>query len=161
MINSIYKIEGLCDDRFSIMPHPQGGQLLEQSVEEIKLSGYEVVVSMLTRGEQIELELLAEEEVCQNKGILYLNFPIRDEVADSDTEVMQFIDSLAVLQQEKRKIVFHCRGGVGRSSMMLSLLAARLGVEPEASFELITISRGEQAPETESQRQWVTRLSKS
>lgn len=161
MINSIYKIEGLCDDQFAIMPHPRGGQLLEQSIEEIRLSDYDVVVSMLTRGEQAELELLAEEEVCQNKGILYLNFPIRDEVADSDTDVMQFIDSLAVLQQEKRKIVFHCRGGVGRSSMMLSLLAARLGVEPEASFELITISRGEQAPETEFQRQWVTRLSKS
>tara|TARA_B100000678_G_C17846376_1_gene357335 strand:+ start:69 stop:554 length:486 start_codon:yes stop_codon:yes gene_type:complete len=158
MINLIYKIEGLCDNQFAIMPHPQGGDYLEQSIEEIRLSDYDVVVSMLTSEEQAELELLAEEEVCQNKGVLYLNFPIRDEVADSDTEVMQFIDSLALLQQEKRKIVFHCRGGVGRSSMMLSLLAARLGVEPETSFELITRSRGEQAPETEFQRQWVTRL---
>ncbi|WP_342595846.1 hypothetical protein AAGT95_05850 [Salinicola lusitanus] len=161
MMNSIYKIEGLCDNQFAIMPHPQGGDFLEQSIEEIRLSGYDVVVSMLTSEEQAELELLAEGDVCQNKEILYLNFPIRDEVADSDTEVMQFIDSLALLQQEKRKIVFHCRGGVGRSSMMLSLLAARLGVEPENSFELITISRGEQAPETEFQGQWVARLSKS
>lgn len=161
MINSIYKIEGVCDDQFAIMPHPQGGDFLEQSIEEIKLAGYEIVVSMLTSEEQVELELLAEEEVCQDKGVLYLNFPIRDEMADSDTDVMQFIGSLALLQQEKRKIVFHCRGGVDRSSMMLSLLAARLGVEPGNSFELITQSRGKKAPETEFQRQWVTRLSRS
>ncbi|WP_110654343.1 protein-tyrosine phosphatase family protein [Salinicola halimionae] len=158
MINSIYKIEGLCDDQFAIMPHPQGGDFLEQSVEQIKLTGYEIVISMLTIGEQAELELLAEGEVCQNKGILYLNFPIRDEVADSDREVMQFIDSLALLQKKKRKMVFHCRGGIGRSSMMLSLLAARLGVKPQESFELITQFRGEKAPETEFQRQWVTKL---
>jgi protein-tyrosine phosphatase len=159
MINSIYKIEGLCDDQFAIMPHPQGGDFLEQSIEEIKLTGYEIVISMLTSGEQAELELLAEGEVCQNKGVLYLNFPIRDEVVDNDREVVQFIDSLALLQEKKRKIVFHCRGGVGRSSMVLSLLAARLGVELEVSFALITRSRGERAPETEFQRQWVTRLS--
>lgn len=159
MINSIYKIEGLCDDQFAIMPHPQGGYFLEQGIEEIKVAGYEIVVSMLTSEEQVELELLAEGEVCQDKGILYLNFPIRDEVADSDRNVLQFIDSLALLQKKNRKIVFHCRGGVGRSSMMLSLLAARLGVKPEVSFELITQSRGERAPETEFQRQWVTKLS--
>ncbi len=141
------------------MPPLQGGQLLEQSIEEIKLTGYEVLISMLTREEQAELELLAEGEVCQNKRILYLNFPIRNEVADSDREVMEFIDSLALLQEKKRKIVFHCRGGVGRSSMMLSLLAVRLGVEPEVSFELITKSRGKKAPETAFQRQWVERLS--
>lgn len=158
MINSIYKIEGLCDNQFAIMPHPQGGDFLEQSIEEIKLTGYESVVSMLTSEEQTELELLAEGDICQNKGILYLNFPIRDEVADSDREVVQFIDSLALLQEKKKKMVFHCRGGVGRSSMILGLLAAKLGVEPETSFELITRSRGEQAPETEFQRQWVTRL---
>jgi len=88
MINSIYKIEGLCDNQFAIMPHPQGGDFFEQSIEEIRLLGYEIVVSMLTSEEQAELELLTEGEVCQNKGILYLNFPIRDEVADSDRQVL-------------------------------------------------------------------------
>lgn len=161
MINKIYKIKGLCDDQFAIMPYPKGGDFLEQSVEEVMLLGYEIVVSMLTSEEQAELELLAEGEVFQNKGILYLNFPIRDEVADSDSEVVGFVDSLEQSHKKTNKMLFHCRGGVGRSSMMLSLLTARLGVEPETSFELITRSRGEQAPETEFQRQWVARLSKS
>ncbi|WP_461534931.1 protein-tyrosine phosphatase family protein [Spongorhabdus nitratireducens] len=141
------------------MPHPRGGELLSSEISRLKQLGFEAVISMLTPEEQQALNLLDEAACCEAAGLVYLNFPIRDEVADSDLATCRFIDQLEQLQQHKHKIVFHCRGGVGRSSMILSLLAARLGVKPEHSFELISRSRGEQAPESEYQKQWVIKLS--
>ncbi|MGY0216571.1 protein-tyrosine phosphatase family protein [Endozoicomonadaceae bacterium StTr2] len=156
--STIYTITGLCNDRFSIMPHPRGGELLSSEISRLKQLGFEAVISMLTPEEQQALNLLDEAACCEAAGLVYLNFPIRDEVADSDLATCRFIDQLEQLQQHKHKIVFHCRGGVGRSSMILSLLAARLGVKPEQSFELISHSRGERAPESENQKQWVIKL---
>ena len=161
MLTPIYEIKNLCNERFSIMPHPKGGEQLEKSIKEIKKQGYEVVISMLTQQEQSELRLDSEKAICEKYGISYFNYPIRDEVADSDVETLKFIDILENVQKQKRKIVFHCRGGVGRSSMVLSLLAARLGVTPQDSFELITKSRGELTPESEAQKQWVIKLSET
>ena len=161
MPTHIYEIAGLCGNRFSIMPHPQGGDLLESEIQRFKLDGFGAVVSMLTLHEQEELGLLNERRYCEACEIDYLNFPIRDEIADSDQDTIEFIDTLEILQKGKDKILFHCRGGVGRSSMILSLVAARLGVPPEESFELISKSRGEMAPESCRQNEWVTKLSKT
>jgi protein-tyrosine phosphatase len=143
------------------MPHPKGGEQLEKNIKEVKEQGYEAVISMLTQKEQSELCLDGEKAICEKYDISYFNYPIRDEVADSDIETLKFIDALENLQKQKSKIVFHCRGGVGRSSMILSLLAARLGVTPQDSFELITKSRGELAPESAAQKQWVIKLSET
>jgi len=142
------------------MPHPLGGEHLTKNIENIKHQGYEVIISMLTHEEQKELDLLNEGQICKRNNILFMNFPIRDEVADSDANTIKFVNDLESVQKLKNKIIFHCRGGVGRSSMILSLLVSRLGVTPKVSFELISKSRGKVAPENEIQKQWVNKLSK-
>ena len=159
MLTQIYKIHGLCNNKFAIMSHPMGGESLSKNIENIKHQGYEVVISMLTHEEQKELDMLNEGEICKRNNMLFINFPIRDEVADSDEDTIKFINDLELLQKLKSKIIFHCRGGVGRSSMILSLLASRLGVAPNVSFDLISKSRGELAPENDIQKQWGNKLS--
>ena len=156
----IYEIAGLCENRFSIMSHPQGGDHLDSEIQKLKIEGFGAIVSMLTLQEQEELGLLKERWYCEAYDIIYMNFPIRDEVAESDQDTIKFIETLESLQKEKEKILFHCRGGVGRSSMILSLLAAKLGVPTGESFGLISKSRGEIAPESTHQKNWVTKLSK-
>lgn len=158
MLTPVYRIRNLCNDRFAIMPHPKGGDLLEIELEAIKRQGFEAVISMLTLEEQRELDLVKERPVCLSKGLVYLNYPIEDEIARSDKDTQEFIDGLYELQKQKMNILFHCRGGVGRSSMIVALLAARLGVRPKLTFELISKYRGETAPETEIQKQWVFEL---
>ncbi len=161
MNTKIYKIKDLCGDRFFIMPHPRGGAALSDEIKNLHTNKIEVVASMLTKEEQTELELLEEESLCERYGIIFLNYPIKDEVADSISKTIEFIDILEGYLSQKNRFLFHCRGGVGRSSMMLSLLAARLGVEPIKSFELISKSRGEKAPESPFQERWIKEILKT
>ena len=158
MSTTIYKIEGLCGGRFSIMPHPQGGEALEEEVLNFKRKQIEVVISMLTTEEQLELKLTREKQLCEEHGIIFLNYPIKDEVADSDQDTIEFIDEIEKHLTVQKQFLFHCRGGVGRSSMILSLVCARLGIDPQISFDLISISRGETAPESEFQKRWVQQI---
>ena len=142
------------------MPHPKGGVSLADEVKNWKINEIDIVISMLTLEEQKELDLIKEATLCKKYGITFLNFPIRDEVADSIDKTVAFIDKLEGYLSQKKHFLFHCRGGVGRSSMMLSLIAARLGISPDRSFELISKSRGEKAPESHYQRQWINEIVK-
>ena len=142
------------------MPHPQGGESLAEDIQNLKSQGIEILVSMLTHEEQLALKLENEQRACEDAGISFFNFPIKDEVPNSISETLEFINSLDQHSNEETKIAFHCRGGVGRSSMMLSLLAAKKGVSPEESFKLISDQRGENAPESDVQKQWITSIVK-
>ncbi|OVE82025.1 hypothetical protein BVY03_01895 [bacterium K02(2017)] len=159
MVSQIYLIEGLCDNRFSIMPHPNGSDLISE-IKNWNSLGIEVVVSLLTPQEQSELHLLKEKELCQSNGILYFNYPIKDEVPDSKRDTIDFINKLKEISDSKQKFIFHCRGGVGRSSMMLALLLSKYGVDCKESFRLISQARGELAPESDEQMLWVKALIK-
>lgn len=158
MSTKIYNINGLYDGQFSLMPHPGGGAALADEAGNWKANGVDIVISMLTLEEQRDLDLLEEGLLCQRYGITFLNYPIRDEVADSIDKTVEFIDVLEGFLSRKNHFLFHCRGGVGRSSMMLTLLAGRLGVRADKSFELISKSRGEEAPESQYQKQWINSI---
>lgn len=160
-----YTIPDLFDGRISLSPCPQGTEGEEQLDSEIKSlqqQGYQLVISMLTNEEQEKHCLTAESNLCAKYAIQYLNFPIRDEVADSDEKTIQFVTKVVRKIKglaKNERVLFHCRGGVGRSSMMIALVMARLGYDVDEIFTRITQARGEQAPESEEQLNWVKKLS--
>ncbi|WP_163834234.1 hypothetical protein [Spartinivicinus ruber] len=49
---------------------------------------------MLTLEEQSELDLLDESAVCGENNILFLSYPLKEEISNSDIEVVKFIDTL-------------------------------------------------------------------
>jgi protein-tyrosine phosphatase len=56
--------------------------------------------------------------------------------------------------RQGRYVVVHCRGGVGRSSVVAAALLVGLGAEPRPAFATIGQARGRRVPETRSQRDW-------
>ena len=53
-------------------------------------------------------------------------------------------------------LVVHCRGGIGRSSMVVSAILTHLGVKSNDALRHIEKARGLRVPETTAQREWVT-----
>jgi protein-tyrosine phosphatase len=53
-------------------------------------------------------------------------------------------------------VAVHCRGGVGRSSLVAAACLVRLGVPADQVWRVIGEARGARVPETRRQRQWLT-----
>ncbi len=159
---NIYPVTTLLNGRIALAPCPKGGEALEGEISFLRQNGYRLVISMLTPEEQQQHGLTEEQAICERHHIGYLNYPIRDEVADSDEATLAFVHK--VRQQieqlaDEENILFHCRGGVGRSSMMIALVLANDELPVGDIFAQLTKARGETTPESTEQLQWVSTLS--
>ncbi len=159
----IYPIPNLFNSRIALAPCPLGDEKLADEIKSLQQQNYKLVISMLTAEEQEKHGLTAESEQCVIHGITYLNYPIRDEVADSDNATLEFLAKVVTHIKQLAnddKILFHCRGGVGRSSMVIALVMASFGHDVDEVFAKITHARDEQAPESDEQLYWVRGLAK-
>lgn len=156
MLVQLYTVELAGSGRLSIMPRPRGGDWLADEVAALQEAGVEVLVSLLTNWEIRELDLGAEAELCQERSIRYLSFPIQDfSVPASESEARAFLEGLKVLLLEGKHVAMHCRGGIGRSGLMAGCLLVLSGYPPQQALELVSAARGLDIPETDEQRAWV------
>ncbi len=70
----IFVVNGLCDSKYALSPHPRGNEELEGEIRILKEHGYTLVVSMLTPEEQASLGLQHEQATCSRLGLQYLNY---------------------------------------------------------------------------------------
>jgi len=155
----IYWIGGIDRGRLGTMPRPQGGDWLEDEVASLRQSNVGVVVSLLEPKEIVELELEAEQSLCEAAGILYLTLPIVDRsLPRSEQEALEFARILADLLDQGKSIVIHCRQGIGRSTLMAAIILAFRGMPPAEAFERIERARGCVVPDTRQQRDWIYRV---
>lgn len=162
MRTELYWIEGPWRGRLAIMPRPRGGDWLEDEIQSWRRSGVNVVVSLLTREEQAELNLFDEEALCRANGIEFVSFSIVDRGVPSSAEafseqVIKLVEQLA----NGQNIAIHCRQGVGRAALVAICLLSVSGMEPAAAIERVGAARGCSAPETPEQRRWITAYAKS
>lgn len=101
------------------------------------------------------------QPLCQRHGLEFISFPITDrDVPDSKVATRKLINRLMTRLAERKKIVIHCRMGIGRSSLIAAatLCMAIDGIDAEQAFRLIEESRGLPLPDRPAQRQWVAYL---
>lgn len=154
-----YWIETGLSAKLAIMARPNGGRHLEDEIRNLKREGADVVVSLLTPEEDIELALEYERAACSGHGIHFRSFPIPDRDIPTSTEAfLRFIDTLHHDLIQGRCIVAHCRAGIGRSSLLLAALLRREGLSTDDAFRRITHARGALVPDTPEQLRWVENL---
>ena len=154
-----YWIETGLPAKLAIMPRPRGGKQLEDEIRTLKREGADVLVSLLTPEEDVELALEYERAACSGHGIQFRNFPIPDRDIPTSTEAfLRFIDTLHHDLLQGRSIVAHCRAGIGRSSLLLASLLRREGLSTDDAFRRITQARGMLVPDTPEQLHWVENL---
>ena len=143
-------------DTLAIMPKPQSGELLRGEIEALRNAGVDVLVSLLGNDEIPMLGLDKEEAICIANDITFLHFPVKDFSVPADMDqARMLVEKLHAFSGEGKKIVIHCRGGIGRSSLMASALLMRGGNTPAECIEKISNSRGHTVPETAEQRAWI------
>lgn len=144
-----------------IMPRPRGGDWLDDEMRSLRASGVEVVVSLLESQEVAELDLGQEQAVCKVHAMEYISFPISDRsVPSSRAGVESLSDRLAEFISEGKKVVIHCRQGIGRSAIIAACVLAERGMSVDEAFERIAQARGCPVPDTPKQRKWVDRFVK-
>ncbi len=155
----LYTVESLNAGRLSLMARPRGGEWLVDEVEALRAARVDVLVSLLTPEEIIELDLSEEPALCQAQGICYLSFHIQDRrVPSVRADALAFLERLSGMLHEGRHITIHCRMGVGRSALIAAGLLVLNGYTPHHAFETLSMVRGQPVPETEEQRTWVVSL---
>lgn len=153
----VYWINGPWPGKLAILARPRGADWLEDEVAGWKNAGVDVVVSLLTRGEDSELGLVDERELVQQHGLTFISFPISDySVPTSTTELRQLISNLEQSLKRGDSVGIHCRQGIGRSSLVAACVLVTSGESPSIAFQNISSARGRSVPDTSEQRDWVT-----
>jgi protein-tyrosine phosphatase len=162
MLPELYTFDKLRMGRLSIMAHPRGGDWLEDEIRGLRQAGINVMVSLLTRPEVIDLNLSEEANLARANGIEYRSWPINDRgVPILDRNTFAFFSELSDFLAQGKHVVIHCRVGIGRSSLVAASLLVMAGRAVEQAFEALAQARGRPVPDTEEQREWVVRFAES
>lgn len=139
-----------------MMARPKGNDWLESDIRKLHIHGVNVVVSLLETSEIRELGLSEEETLCQSHDIEYIHHPIPDRgVPDSHGKFDSLVLDLNAKLRQDRKVVVHCRMGIGRTSLICAALLPKNGINLKAVFELLSETRTLKVPDTTDQVSWI------
>lgn len=145
--------------RLAIASRPQGGEWLQDYIRTLKDEGIDILVSLLPWEESRELDLDEEKAACSSMGISFVNFPIPErQVPPSRLGFLTFAQLLHKRASEGLGVGVHCRGCIGRSSVLLATVMRLEGFSAEEAFERISDARGLPVPDTAEQAKWVAKL---
>ena len=154
----IYPIKAAAPNRIAIVARPRGGDWLCDELSALSNEGIDVLVSMLTEEESIELGLDKESEECDAAAIKFVNLPVADRSVPSDKDAfLRDVERLTKLVRGGRFLGVHCRASIGRSSVLAVSVLVRLGWDANDAFDAVESARGCSIPDTPEQRQWVLR----
>lgn len=152
----LYWVDGPWPGKVALAARPRGGDWLEEEIIAWRRNGVDVVVSLLTHEEEVDLDLANEASTARSQGIEYLSLPIPDrQVPYSETEVASILDALNSALKDAKNVVIHCRQGVGRSGLIAACLLATKGISTGSAVETVSLARGIPVPETREQRDWI------
>ena len=144
------------DTGLAIVLRPRGDDWLPDDLSRLKRAGIHILVSTLEGWETRELGLSAEASLWEELGLQFLSFPIRDRTTPTNREEFDdFVRSLAKRLHAGEKIGIHCRGCIGRSTVVTACTLIELGWPAEGALRAIEASRGCSVPDTEAQREWI------
>ena len=140
----------------AIVMRPRSDVWLRDDLSGLKRAGIHTLVSTLEAWEARELGLAEEGALAEDLGLHFLAYPIRDRTTPSHKEEFnRFVHNLAKRLQNGEKIGVHCRGCIGRSTVVTASTLVNLGWPAEQALKAIEIARGCSVPDTEEQREWI------
>lgn len=151
---TVYWIRQFSKGRLAIMPAPQIGDL-GRAVISWKEDGLDIIVSLIERSELRDY-VEAEKKLCEEIGLEFFWFPIRDGSVPTAAEPFDaLVSKLADEIAKGRAVAIHCRAGIGRSSLLAAAVMNHLHIDAESALEMVAEARKVEVPQTEKQRQWI------
>ena len=145
------------NSQLAIVPRPRGGDWLDDEMLALREVGIDLVVSMIEQPEAAELGLAGEEEASTRAGMAFINFPIQDRGVPDLQKFDQFLANLEKQLADSKRIGVHCRGCIGRASVVAASLLMRSGISAADAWSQVEIARDAPVPDTLEQLEWVNR----
>jgi protein-tyrosine phosphatase len=155
-MNNIYWIESEPSPRLAIVARPRPDDWLADDLAALKQGGIDVLVSFLSDEENAELGLGDEARLAEESGMDFISYRIPDRQVPSDVRgFRELVGQLAERVGAGQRVGAHCRGCIGRSTVLIASLMIALGSDAEDALKKIERARGLTVPDTPEQRQWV------
>lgn len=120
------------------------------------MAGIQTIVSTIEPWEARELGLSNEGPTVERLGMHFISFPLQDRsVPPNREDFAGFVVKLGKRIQSGEKIGIHCRGCIGRSTIVAASTLIKLGWTAERALDEIEVARGCSVPDTEEQRDWI------
>ena len=144
------------DTGLAIVLRPRGGEWLENDLQRIRMAGIQTIVSTIEAWEARELGLANEGPAVERLGMRFISYSLQDRsVPPEHRAFTEFVVKLGRRLQAGEKIGVHCRGCVGRSTVVTASTLIELGWSAERALDAIEKARGCSVPDTEEQRDWI------
>jgi protein-tyrosine phosphatase len=142
--------------RLSIVARPRGDDWLKDDLAYLKREGVDVLLSLLEPQEGIYLGLQYERDIARSVGLEFISYPIPDRTTPEDEDgFRRLVAQLLELIGQGKRIGVHCRGCIGRSTVVVASVLIQLGVRPADALALVEQARGCVVPDTEEQLNWI------
>ena len=152
----VFRIAKIGRGSLAVMARPGVTEPLQDTFDALAKLDIGVIVSLLEDSEALELGLAEERAACENAGIEFLSFPIKDRGLPRDAEAVAHFSKLAHFRiRDGCGLVFHCRAAIGRSGMMAASVLLHDGRTVREAFAQISAARGLTVPDTPGQLEWV------
>ena len=156
MSTRLYWLDESWPGKLALSARPRGGDWLHDEIADWKRSGIDVVLSLLEKTEEKEMDLEKEAEAARAQGLEFSPLPIPDRQAPkSEAQLTASLDQITKTLKNGKNVLVHCRQGVGRTGLIATCLLIRKGMSPGAALEKVTAARGVEVPETKEQRDWI------
>ncbi len=122
----------------------------------------DLVVSVLSEYEVVDLDLSDEGLELANGGIEFQWFPVMDRGTPSDDVQAAAISKvIQTAIQKGRAVVVHCHYGLGRSPLIACMALVDQGLDVNVAIRRVSQARARRVPETDRQLDWLTYYSRS
>jgi len=142
----------------AIVLRPQGGDGLRAELLKVKNAGIQTLVSLLEPDEAKLLGLADEAKVAEEIGLRFANYPIPDTKVPHDiAHFHSFVAGIANRLRAGESVGVHCRGCIGRSTILASCALIQMGWKPLDAVAEVEAARGYPVPENDEQLRWIQR----
>lgn len=142
--------------QLAIILRPSGGPGLAADLQVVRDEGVHVLVSLLTPEDNEDLGLTDEGRIAGQLGIRFISYPITDRETPADLAgFRRLVAELRDLVRSGHRIGAHCRGCIGRATVLLASVLIALGWDAEAALRAIERARGCPVPDTAAQLEWI------
>lgn len=113
-----------------------------QDFQTLADEGVQVIAPLIEPWEFEELGMAGYEQEAANHDIQIVPFPIVDASVPADQEAFaEFIDELMDALLDRKKVVVHCRGGLGRAGLTAACLLVQAGQPAAEAIGLVRKTR--------------------
>jgi len=158
-VSTIYWLDTEPKVAMAVVSCPRGDEKLKGDLADLKSGGIDTVLSLLEEDEAVWLGLGDEGKMAKEAGMNFISFPIPDANVPMDPVKFQLlVADLAIRVMAGETIGIHCRGCIGRSTVMAACMLIHLGFAAETALSVIETARGCPIPDTMEQENWILRF---